>query len=160
MALASANTFSGSLVRTPSGGEALPRVCGRRKPIIGHFCSQCFSICGFSLHSGHEGSSAGSSKWAYDLSSGVCPNRRWARGTVSARLEETMQSAFQVKCWTVMVRRMRAFAVATEMGRGGVPVAAAFVLLYSFHESAGHSLIFRSLEDVISLILPITLKWL
>ncbi len=49
-----------------------------------------------------------------------------------------MQSAFQEKCsytmavrgllgeLSVTVRRMRAFAVANEMGRGGVSVAAAF----------------------------------
>ncbi len=69
-----------------------------------------------------------------------------------------MQSAFQEKCsytmavrglldgGSVMVRRMRAFAVANEMGRGGVSavVAAAFVIWYAFMtwdpvESGRHS---------------------
>ncbi len=56
-------------------------------------------------------------------------DRRWARITASARLDLAMQSAFQEKCsyimavqglldgGSVMVRRLRAFAVACEMGR-------------------------------------------
>ncbi len=55
----------------------------------------------------------------------------------SALFEVAMQSAFQEKCsytmavpgllgeGSVTVRRMRAFAVANEMGRGGVSVAVA-----------------------------------
>ncbi len=59
----------------------------------------------FFLHNGHVGSAAGSSKWAYALRSGVCPDRRRARGTASALLEVTMQSAFQEKCsYTMAVR--------------------------------------------------------
>ncbi len=82
-------------------------------------------------------SAAGSSRWAYASRSGVCPARRRARRTASALLEVAMQSAFQQKCLytmavrgllgeeSVTVRRMRAFAVAIEMGRGGVSVAVA-----------------------------------
>ncbi len=70
-----------------------------------------------------------SSRWAYALRSDVCPARRRARRTASALLEVAMQSAYQEKCsytmavrgllgeYSVMVRRMRAFAVANEMGR-------------------------------------------
>ncbi len=68
------------------------------------------------------------------------PARRRARRTASALLEVAMQSAFQEKCsytmavrglldvGSVTVRRMRAFALANEMGRVGVSVmvAAAF----------------------------------
>ncbi len=61
----------------------------------------------------------------------MCPARRRARRTASALLEEAMQSAFQEKRsytmavrgllgeGSVTVRRMRVFAVANEMGRGG-----------------------------------------
>ncbi len=97
MALASATTFSGPVVRTPSGGEGLPKVCCRRTARLGHLCSQCSSVCGSSLHSGHVGSAAGSSRWAYALRSGVGPARRRARRTASALLEVAMQSAFQEK---------------------------------------------------------------
>ncbi len=67
----------------------------------------------------------------------MCPDRRRAKRTASALLEVAMQSAFQEKCsyivavrglmdgGSVRVRRMRAFAVANEMGRGGVSVAVA-----------------------------------
>ncbi len=48
------------------------------------------NVCGFSFHSRHEGSAAGSSKFAYALIRGVCPDRRQARRTVSARLEVAM----------------------------------------------------------------------
>ncbi len=126
MALESASTFSGSVVRTPSGGEGLPKVCCRRTSRLGHLCSQCSSVCGSSLHSVHVGSAAGSSRWAYALRSGVCPARRRARRTASALLEVVMQSAFQEKCsytmtirgllgeGSVTARRMRAFAVAVH----------------------------------------------
>ncbi len=33
-------------------------------------------FCGSSVHSGHERSAAGTSKWAYALSSSMCPARR------------------------------------------------------------------------------------
>ncbi len=68
----------------------------------------------------------------------VCPDRRRARRTASALLEVALQSAFQEKCsypmavrgllgeGSVTVRRIRAFAMANEMGRGVVSVAAAF----------------------------------
>ncbi len=71
------------------------------------------------------------------------PARRRARRTASALLEVAMQSAFQEKCsytmavrgllgeGSVLVRRMRAFAVANEMGRGGVSVAVAAVFASS-----------------------------
>ncbi len=60
----------------------------------------------------------------YVLISGVCPDRRRASRTASAILEVAMQSDIQEKCLyamagrglldggSVMVRRMRAFAVA------------------------------------------------
>ncbi len=65
----------------------------------------------------------------------VCPARRRASRTASALLEVAMQSAFQEKCsytmavrglldgGSVTMRRMRAFVVANEMGRGGLSVA-------------------------------------
>ncbi len=67
----------------------------------------------------------------------MCPARRRARRKASALLEVAMQSAFQEKCaYTMAVRGllgegsvtvspMRAFAVANEIGRGGVSVAVA-----------------------------------
>ncbi len=67
----------------------------------------------------------------------MCRHRRRARRTASALLEVAMQFAFQEKCsYTlavrgllgrelVILRRMRAFTVANDMGRGGVSVAAA-----------------------------------
>ncbi len=70
----------------------------------------------------------------------MCPARRQARRTASALLEVAMQSAFQEKCsytmavrgllgeGSVTVRRMRAFTVANEMGRGGVSVSLAAAL--------------------------------
>ncbi len=72
----------------------------------------------------------------------MCPDRRWARRTASARLEVAMQSAFQKKCsstmavqglldgGSLMVRRMRAITVANEMGRGGVSVAVAMAATF------------------------------
>ncbi len=66
----------------------------------------------------------------------------------SSLLEVAMQSAFQGKCsytmavrglldgGSVMVRQMRALAVANEMGRGGVSVAVAA----AFANSAAFSL--------------------
>ncbi len=128
MALAIVSIFSGSVVRTPSGGEGQPKVCFRRTSRFVHLCSQCSSVYGSSLHSGHVGSVAGSSKWAYALRSGVCHDRRWSRRTASVRLEAAMQSAFQEKCsytmavrglldgGSVMVRRVRTFTVSSEAG--------------------------------------------
>ncbi len=67
----------------------------------------------------------------------MCPDRSRARKTAFALLEVVVQPAFQEKCsytmavrglldgGSVTVRRMRAFAVAKEMGRGGVSVAVA-----------------------------------
>ncbi len=76
----------------------------------------------------------------------MCPARRRTRRTASALLEVALQSAFQEKCsytmavWgllgEVTVRRIRAFAVANEMGRGGVSVAVAA----SFANSSAASL--------------------
>ncbi len=42
----------GSVVRTPSGGKELPKVCCRRTSRFRHLCSQCSSVCGSSLHNG------------------------------------------------------------------------------------------------------------
>ncbi len=95
MALASVSTFSGSVVRTPIGGEGLRQLC-----------SQCSTVCGSSLHSGHVGSTAGSSKRAYALRSGMCPDRKRTMETTSAQFETAMQSIFLVKfSYTVAVRR-------------------------------------------------------
>ncbi len=92
------------------------------------------------MHSGYVRLVTGSNKWTYALSSGVCPDRRRARRTESARLEVTMLSAFQEKLSyttavrgllggeSVMMRRIRAFVEATEMGRSGVSVVAAAAL--------------------------------
>ncbi len=64
----------------------------------------------------------------------MCPARRRARRTACALLDLAMQSTFQEKCsytmavrgllgeGSITVRRIRVFAVATEMGRGGVRV--------------------------------------
>ncbi len=57
-------------------------------------CSQCSSVCSSSLHSGHTGLSAGSSKWAYAMRSGVYSERRRAGRTATALLEVAMQFAF------------------------------------------------------------------
>ncbi len=123
MALAHASTFSGLVARTPSGGEGLPKVCCRSPSRLGHLSSQCSSVCGSSLHSGHVGSASGSRRWAYALRGGLYPARRRARRTASALLEVAMQSAFQEKCSYTMavrgllgkgsatVRRMRAFGI-------------------------------------------------
>ncbi len=66
------------------------------------------------------------------MRSGVCPDRRRARRTASALLEVAMEKCSYTMVvrglldWgLVTVRRMRAFAVANEMGRGGVSVAVA-----------------------------------
>ncbi len=71
-----------------------------------------------SLHSGHIGSAAGSSRWAYALRSGVCPARRRAGRTASALLEVAMQSAFQEICAGLVpmspVRRSRREAAAGD----------------------------------------------
>ncbi len=131
MAVTSTSAFSRSVVSTPSLSEGLPKVRYWGTSRFGHLCSQCSSVCGSSLHSGHAGSAAGSSKWTYALRIGVCPHRRRARRTASARLEAAMKPAFQEKCsytmavlrlldgGSVMVRRMRAFTVASRRGRDG-----------------------------------------
>ncbi len=67
VALASASTFSGSVVRTPSGGKGLPKMCCRRTSRLGHLCSQCSCVCGSFLHSGHVGSAAGSRRTAFAM---------------------------------------------------------------------------------------------
>ncbi len=55
---ASASTFLGWALRTPSGGEGLPKVCCRRTSRFGHLCSQCSTANASSLHSGHVGPAA------------------------------------------------------------------------------------------------------
>ncbi len=102
MVLASVSTFSGKAVRTPSGGEGLPKVCFRRKSRFGHLRRHFSSVCG---SSSHVRSVARSSKWAYVLRSGVCLDCRLSRRTASVRLEAAMQSAFQEKfSYTMTVR--------------------------------------------------------
>ncbi len=49
VALASTNTFSGSVVRGSSEGEGLPKVRYRRTPRFGHLCSQGFIVCGSAM---------------------------------------------------------------------------------------------------------------
>ncbi len=78
--------------------------CWRASRFEDH-CSQCSSVCGSSLHSGHVGSAAGSSRWTDALRSGVYPARRRARRTTPALLEVAMQSAFQEKCSYTMAMR-------------------------------------------------------
>ncbi len=92
-------------------------------PIVIEISSNAYS----SLHSGHVGSAAGSNKWVFAFRSGACPDRSRARRTASTLLEVATQSVSQDKCsyimavrglldgGSVMVRRMRAFAVANEM---------------------------------------------
>ncbi len=75
MVLASTSTFSGSVVRTPSGGEGLPRV---RLPEDIEVRASLQSMFRY-LHRGF---------------SGVCPDRTWARRAASARFEVAMRSAF------------------------------------------------------------------
>ncbi len=77
----------------------------RRWVAGGHRDYVSTAVCGSSLHSGHVGSAAGPSTWAYALRSGVCLDRRRARRTASALLEVAMQSTFQEKCsYTIAVR--------------------------------------------------------
>ncbi len=132
MVIASASPLSGSVMRTLSGGEGLPKVCCRRTLRFGHLCSQCSRVCGSSLHSERVRSSAESSKWAYALRIGVCPIHGRARRTASALLKVVMQSAFQEKySYTMAVRGKLdgGSVIVRERGRGGVSmaVAAAFV---------------------------------
>ncbi len=106
-------------------GEGLPKVCFRRKSRFGHLRRHFSSVCG---SSSHVGSVSRSSKWSYAWRSGVCHDRRWSWRTASVRLEAAMQSDFQEKfsCTmavrglldggSVMVRRMRTFAAASETG--------------------------------------------
>ncbi len=76
-------------------GEGLPKARCRRTSKFGHLSSQCPSVCVASMHNGYVGSAARSSQWVYALRSGVCPDRRRARRTASARLEVAMQSTSQ-----------------------------------------------------------------
>ncbi len=125
MALASASTFSGSVVRTPAEGEGLPKVCCRRTLRFGHLCSQCSNVCGNSLHSGHVRSATGSTKWAYDLRSCVCPHRRRALRTASAPFCTQWLFGPSWAGGSEVVCRMRSFADVSEMDRGSVSVAVA-----------------------------------
>ncbi len=81
-------TFSRSAVRSPSGGEGLPKVCCRRPSRFGHLCIQWSTVCGFPLHSGHVGSAVGSNKWTYALIINI---------TASARFQMALQFAFHEK---------------------------------------------------------------
>ncbi len=73
----------------------LPKACCWRISRFGHSCSQCSTVCGSSMHSGHAGSAAGFDKRAYALSSVVCHDNKWTRRTASARFEVALQSAVQ-----------------------------------------------------------------
>ncbi len=125
MVLASASNLSGSSVRTPRGGEGQPKVRCRWTLKFVHLCSHCFSVCGSSMHSGHVGSSAGSTKWAYALRSGVHPNCRRVLRTEPAPLYTSWRFEASWAGRSEMVRGMRTFAVSSEIGRGGVSVAVA-----------------------------------
>ncbi len=54
VALASASTLSGSVVRTLRGGEGLPKIFCLVASSLGHLCSQCSIVCGSSLQRGHS----------------------------------------------------------------------------------------------------------
>ncbi len=57
VALASASTLSGSVLRTLRGGEILPKMFSLILPSsLGHPHSQCSIVCGSSLQRGHNGS--------------------------------------------------------------------------------------------------------
>ncbi len=58
--LPSASTLSGSVVRTLRGGEGLPNMFCPVASSLGHLCSQCSIVCGFSLQRGYRGSAEGS----------------------------------------------------------------------------------------------------
>ncbi len=85
-----ASTFSGSVVRIPSGGEGLPKVCCRR---VGNACRQFSSVCWAPIRSGHEESATRSSKWVFALSNGVWSDSRQAERMTSARFEVALRSA-------------------------------------------------------------------
>ncbi len=55
-----------------------------RRYIVGERLSQCFAVYGRL-----------NNRWSYALSSGVCPERRRAGSTASARFEVALQSALQ-----------------------------------------------------------------
>ncbi len=139
MALANARTFSGSVVSTSSRSEELSKVRCWGISGFGHYYSQWSTVCESSLHSGHVGLAVGSNKWAYAVSSGVCPDRRRARRTAPSGWRWRCSLPSREKCsfiaaftslggGSLMVNRIRAFAVAHETGRcgGSVVVAAAF----------------------------------
>ncbi len=56
MTPASASTLSGSVVRTLTGGEGLPKMFCLVASSLGHLRSQCSIVCGSSLQRGHRGS--------------------------------------------------------------------------------------------------------
>ncbi len=64
VALASASTLSGSVVRTLRGGEGLPNMFCLVASGLGHLRSQCSIVCGSSLQRGHRGSAEGSRRLA------------------------------------------------------------------------------------------------
>ncbi len=52
---------------------------GREDSEYGYLCSQCSSVCGTSLHCGHVGSAAGSSRWSNGCGAVVSSKlSRWA----------------------------------------------------------------------------------
>ncbi len=69
------------------GGGGLPKVCCQRPSRFGHLCSQWSGVCGSSLHSGHVGSVAGSSRWACALRSCVCVSPPIVEYSSVARIE-------------------------------------------------------------------------
>ncbi len=95
MALASANAFAGSVVRSARGSEGLAKACCWRTSWFGHLCSQCSTVCVSSMYNGHVGTAVGSTRWAYALSSCVCPGHKRARRTAFARSEVDIQPVCQ-----------------------------------------------------------------
>ncbi len=91
VALVSANTFSGSIIRTPGGGEGIPKVrCPRTSRLL-----QPVFHCLWVLYA----------KWARRVScqiqqTGVrLEQRKLAKRMVSARFEVALQSALQEKLY-------------------------------------------------------------
>ncbi len=85
-------------MKTPSGSEGLPKVGCQRPSSVGHLHSQCSTGWVSPIHNGNIGSAVGFNICMYLV-----------RGLLGGG--------------SVMVRRMRAFAVRNEMSCGGVPAA-------------------------------------
>ncbi len=76
--------------------------------------SQCSTVCGFSMESGHEGSAAGSNKWAYScvlMVNGLGERRLWLYSlTLRIKFSYTMGVRGLLDRGSVIVCQMMAFA--------------------------------------------------